>query len=598
MATAQKVFVSPGVYTTETDLSFVAQSVGVTTLGIVGETILGPAFEPIFITSFDEFQALFGPTSPEKFVNTQIPKYEAAYIAKSYLQQSNQLFVTRILGLSGYDAGPSWSITTVANVDTSTIAQSGSSADFNFTFSGNSTTINLVQGSMPDIIWDNLDTPYTQNDGTVSSLRSDIEDMISGIANSSGSTSGSSLYVWGAVDGTDLTDLTGATYNDVTNAFDVSDMNLDTIVFSASTSENDEWYYATFNKENGDLTSPNYTGYSFLNYCTTITGGTSGSYSSFSGVMSGSVYYFDGTSYSEYDNLVVATLRSRGISLYNSTTSGPRYQVTGLTDVVINTAGAYSGISTNPFSTFAVSGITYEGETFTFETSFQSADSEYITKVFSIANFAKSRLEVPLFVEEYYQTMMNWAYNNGYLRGLNPELTALPEARGGDVTSIANNLFQYQSPRTPWVVSELRGNKVYNLFRFVSISDGDLANTQVKISMMNMSFNNSTFDIMVRDFFDTDANPVVLEKYTNCTMDPGSNSFVGKKIGSSDGEYPLNSKYIMVELSEEYPVDALPCGFEGYIMRDYTGDNQSPIDRKSTRLNSSHVSEFRMPSSA
>jgi len=54
-------------------------------------------------------------------VNTQIPKYEAPYIAKAYLQQSNQLFVTRILGLSGYDAGPSWSILTKANLDPATL---------------------------------------------------------------------------------------------------------------------------------------------------------------------------------------------------------------------------------------------------------------------------------------------------------------------------------------------------------------------------------------------------------------------------------------------------------------------------------------------
>ena len=51
-----KVFVSPGVYTSEVDLSFVASSVGVTTLGIVGETLKGPAFEPIFIKNYDEFQ--------------------------------------------------------------------------------------------------------------------------------------------------------------------------------------------------------------------------------------------------------------------------------------------------------------------------------------------------------------------------------------------------------------------------------------------------------------------------------------------------------------------------------------------------------------
>ena len=121
MATANKVFVSPGVYTSERDLSFVTSSVGVTTLGLVGEATKGPAFEPIFITNYDEFQTYFGGTTPEKFVNTQIPKYEMSYIAKAYLQQSNQLFVTRVLGLSGYDAGPSWSIKTVANVDPTTV---------------------------------------------------------------------------------------------------------------------------------------------------------------------------------------------------------------------------------------------------------------------------------------------------------------------------------------------------------------------------------------------------------------------------------------------------------------------------------------------
>jgi hypothetical protein len=146
---ATKVFVSPGVYTTETELSFVAQSVGVTTLGIVGETLKGPAFEPIFVTNYDEFQTYFGTTSPEKFVNTQIPKYEAAYIAKAYLQQSNQLFVTRILGLSGYDAGPSWTITSIANLDSSSVFLgvdgAGSPLPFRLLFTANTTnsTVNF-----------------------------------------------------------------------------------------------------------------------------------------------------------------------------------------------------------------------------------------------------------------------------------------------------------------------------------------------------------------------------------------------------------------------------------------------------------------------
>jgi hypothetical protein len=112
----------------------------------------------------------------------------------------------------------------------------------------------------------------------------------------------------------------------------------------------------------------------------------------------------------------------------------------------------------------------------------------------------------------------------------------------------------------------------------MTISDGNSANTDVKISIANISFNNQTFDVLVRDFFDTDANPVVYEKYTNCTMDPTQNSFIGKKIGSADGEYPLNSAYIMVEMSDEYPVDALPCGFYGLEERIYeTATNPSPF---------------------
>ena len=122
MANDNRVFVSPGVYTSEKDLSFVSQSVGVTTLGLVGETTKGPAFEPLLVSSYSEFTTYFGGMNPERFVDSQIPKYELPYIAKGYLQQSNQLFVTRVLGYSGYDAGPSWSITTIGNLDCETVA--------------------------------------------------------------------------------------------------------------------------------------------------------------------------------------------------------------------------------------------------------------------------------------------------------------------------------------------------------------------------------------------------------------------------------------------------------------------------------------------
>ena len=577
MATASKVFVSPGVYTTETDLSFVAQSVGVTTLGLVGETLKGPAFEPIFVTSFDEFTTLFGGTSPEKFVNTQIPKYEAAYIAKSYLQQSNQLFVTRILGLSGYDAGPSWSITTIANVDPTTVGVNVTTGTaFIMNFSGSTGgTVTITQNTTPDVIWDDFGLQYQLENGNLSTLQEDISTQLVDIFKDN-TISGTSAYVFGSISGASYNELIADGITGLTNVFSCNNMNLSSADLTSD--DNDVWYYASFvNQVNNG-----YSGYSFY---TAISGLTNNGSGNFNGSLSGQMFTFSGTAFSEYNDVVVATLRSRGISLYNSTSAGPTYQVTGLTDVGISTVGSYSAITRNPFSTFAITGTTIEGENFSFETSLQNSDSEYITKVFSVSNFAKLRFEVPLFVEEVYQNMLNYAYNKGYIRGINAELIALPEARGGDTSSIANNVFQYQSPETPFVVSELRGNKVYNLFKFISISDGDSANVEVKISIMNMSFNNSTFDIMVRDFFDTDANPVVLEKFTNCTMNPDSNSFVAKKIGSSNGEYPLNSAFIMIELSEEFPVDALPCGFEGYIMRDYSGDILSPVPVYKTEYN-------------
>ena len=567
----QKVFVSPGVYTSETDLSFVAQSVGVTTLGLVGETLKGPAFEPIFITNFDEFQTFFGGTVPTKFINTQIPKYEAAYIAKAYLQQSNQLFVTRILGLSGYDAGPSWSLQAIANVDGTTVGiNTGvASVPYTVTFTGYTSGTTLSFGSgLPAIISNSLSTQYTLNDGSTSTYNADLFGFMIDISGDT-TISATTVNVYGSIPTTGYTILDAA-FTNLENIFGCDNLSLNDADLTAGT--NDPWYYATF-----DVTTNNsYSGNSWYYDVTNFVTGASGF---FTGTITGVSYTYSGTAYTEWNNLILATVRSRGISVYSSSEHGPQYQVTGLTDLNLICTGAYSGISQSPFATFQLSGVTYLGNTFNFDTSFDSTNANYITKVLGITNFSKPRQEVPIYVEESYLGMLNFGYNKGYVRVIKCDLIALPEARDKvSTTSIAWFLDQYQTPKTPFFVSELRGNKVYNLFRFMTISDGNSANTDIKISVANISFNNQTFDILVRDFFDTDANPVVYEKYTNCTMDPSQNSFIGKKIGSADGEYPLNSAYIMVEMSDEYPVDALPCGFYGLEERVYeSATNPSPF---------------------
>ena len=613
MASNSKVFVSPGVYTSEVDLSFVAQSVGVTTLGIVGETQKGPAFEPIFIRNFDEFSAYFGGTSPEKFINTQIPKYEAAYIAKSYLQQSNQLFVTRILGLSGYDAGPSWTITTKANVDPATVNFFCESAvttncisecvdyktiDFEVYFSGcdNDTTSISFTTSLPSVIAAKLNTPYELFDGSTSTLNTDITNQIFGVMNETGGTMPSqSIYYYGVISG-DTYDALQTQFTASTNVFGVDTVDSNTANYADP--NNDAWYYSLFD----NVGNAAYSGYSFwtivddlTQIITTTTTSTSTSTTStttnpcnptsttttstttqkpvkcYTGKLIGQIYIYSGTAYTDYDDLVIATLRSRGLATYSSD-DGPVYEVSGLTDVTMDCGTTYSAVTKNPYATFGINVTDKDGQSYFFETSFSNSDTKYIAKVFGTSNFAKPKDVVPLFLEERFQALLNYGWRKGYVRGLNCELTALPNARqSNDPTSIAWYLEKYQSPTSPWVVSELRGNKVFNLFKFTTIADGDDANIEVKISIANISFGNGTFDVLVRDFFDSDSAPVVLEKFTTCSMDPNDNSFIAKKIGTMDGEYELNSKYIMLEINEDAPVDALPCGFQGFQFREYAG---------------------------
>ena len=362
-----KVFVSPGVYTSEVDLSFVASSVGVTTLGIVGETLKGPAFEPIFIANYDEFQTIFGGTSPEKFVNTQIPKYEASYIAKAYLQQSNQLFVSRILGLSGYDAGPSWSIKTIANVDPSTIGVTNISDVGGIDFTADTLTTpytvawetSQVPASVQNV-WNNV---YTKADGSTSTIRQDFDELMNTLVDDAKAqpnpfilTGSSNIYYWGRVTDAKYNSLLAETpsMSAATNIFGVNGIPLSANTLSDS--DNDAWYYTLFTNSNGV-----YTGYAF-----TLSQDNAYSIQPFGsdylGKMRVIVTTFTGTSYSNYDNLVVATLRSRGLATYVGD-NGPVYEVTGLTQVEMVCSGNYSGVTSNPFSTFKITGTTRNNTT-------------------------------------------------------------------------------------------------------------------------------------------------------------------------------------------------------------------------------------------
>ena len=184
--------------------------------------------------------------------------------------------------------------------------------------------------------------------------------------------------------------------------------------------------------------------------------------------------------------------------------------------------------------------------------------------------------ETGLWIGELYYNALDDLNSAGKVFGLNPTFFNIAS---GSTHNFNDYLEQWKSAKSPWVLSEVRGNKLIRLFRFVTISDGDAANEDVKFSIVNIQPDNKTFDLLIRRFYDTDANPVVVEKFSRITMDPRETGFVARKIGTTDGEYPLRSKYIMVELGDgilQETVIGVPAGFEGVTNRDYIdGDTGS-----------------------
>jgi hypothetical protein len=104
--------VSPGVFTNELDQSFIAGGVAQIGASIVGPTVKGPALIPTQITSYQQFQQIFGTTTTDSYV---------PYVVQDYLAKGgNVITVTRLLYEDGYK---------LTNGGLAIIAKSGSGAN-------------------------------------------------------------------------------------------------------------------------------------------------------------------------------------------------------------------------------------------------------------------------------------------------------------------------------------------------------------------------------------------------------------------------------------------------------------------------------------
>ena len=87
--------VSPGVFTRERDLSFLPQAIGEIGAAIIGPTVKGPAFTPTQVTSFQEYEEMFGSVDS---------RFYTPYTVEQYLKSAGVVTVVRVLGLNGYQA--------------------------------------------------------------------------------------------------------------------------------------------------------------------------------------------------------------------------------------------------------------------------------------------------------------------------------------------------------------------------------------------------------------------------------------------------------------------------------------------------------------
>lgn len=168
----------------------------------------------------------------------------------------------------------------------------------------------------------------------------------------------------------------------------------------------------------------------------------------------------------------------------------------------------------------------------------------------------------------------------------------------GDTTLTFREMFgrfdtRFTTPETSWFISQPYGTTEYNLFKVESRDDGAYANNKYKISILglqksaNPRYDYGTFSLVVRDFNDTDVEPIILEQFNNLTLDPESNNYIAKVIGNKkayfnfdveneddrrivvEGKYPNLSKLIRVTINPELevgnsiPKSALPFGFRG-----------------------------------
>ena len=90
-----ETLISPGVFSRENDISFIAPAALEAGAAVLGPTVKGPVEEPTVVTSYGEYQRVFGTTFE---VGTNNQEYLTSIAVKSYFEQGgDSVLVTRVV---------------------------------------------------------------------------------------------------------------------------------------------------------------------------------------------------------------------------------------------------------------------------------------------------------------------------------------------------------------------------------------------------------------------------------------------------------------------------------------------------------------------
>ena len=544
---------SPGIYTQITDVEYTTRNAGITTLGLVGETLKGPAFEPIDIKDWPQFVEYFGGKSAEKFKDSQYPKYEASYIAESYLKASDQLKMCRVLGLSGYNAGPAFVIKAIdGNGKEYVVAVLRSRGKY--TKYG---TVGPDCTSTYDTL--SFDCNYIKlGPASKLSVKYDCEGSVT-----------ENRVIGSSNDAIQVNTLDRGTFNisAYTKQDDVEPLGVYSVSFNPGAKD---YIYKVLGSDAQNGSAPIFVEELYdVMLGELIDNGKVIAIEADVEVKAPIVYEPIYEPVADFVTIPSNELKNKNVGvtfIYSSK------EAEDAKDVVYYLNETTTGTAKDGDILIVKSHLVNNVKKYDYFAI--TVKEEGIDKVLNLPQYSGTVLEDGFIHAKCVKVLSIDAYVVKTLKNAEFKIEPLE-------TNFSDYREQYRFASTPWIVSEIKGTAshydVKKLFRFHTITDGNAANTQVKISIANIRPDDGTFDVYVRDFYDTDSNPTILESYKGVTMVPGTNKYIGLKIGTVDGTYETVSKYVLVEVIENEMTEAcVPAGFLGYPVRDYGDDLEKP----------------------